>query len=147
MKLSVFSSGLELLSAAEEERFDLYVLDVVMPGLSGIDLGLKLRELGSYGAIVYLSISPEYAVDSYAARAFYYLMKPVESAKLFHVLDQAAASLEKRRASCVTVKTSHRASFNIDLFTSVQILRKILQIFRKSFKNYHFNTKTIPYRT
>ena len=68
VKLSVFSSGLELLSAAEEEHFDLYVLDVVMPGLSGIDLGVKLRELGRYGAIVYLSISPEYAVESYAAR-------------------------------------------------------------------------------
>ena len=105
VKLSVFSSGLELLSAAEEEHFDLYVLDVVMPGLSGIDLGVKLRELGRYGAIVYLSISPEYAVESYAARAFSYLMKPVEPAKLFHVLDQAAASLEKQKASCVTVKT------------------------------------------
>lgn len=106
VKLSVFSSGLELLSAAEEgENFDLYVLDVVMPGLSGIDLGVKLRELGHYGAIVYLSISPEYAVESYTARAFHYLMKPVEPAKLFQVLDQAAAALEKRKASCVTVKT------------------------------------------
>ncbi len=92
VKLSVFSSGMELLTAAEEERFDLYVLDVVMPDLSGIDLGVKLRELGHYGAIVYLSISPEYAV-------------PVEPAKLYQVLDQAAAALEKRRASCVTVKT------------------------------------------
>ena len=64
VKLSVFSSGMELLTAAEEERFDLYVLDVVMPDLSGIDLGVKLRELGHYGAIVYLSISPEYAVES-----------------------------------------------------------------------------------
>ena len=62
--------------------------------MSGIDLGVKLRELGHYGAIVYLSISPEYAVESYAARAFYYLMKPVEPAKLYQVLDQAAAALE-----------------------------------------------------
>lgn len=106
VKVSVFSSGLELLAAAEEGGgFDLYVLDVVMPGLSGIQLGVRLREMGSGGAIIYLTISPEYAIDSYAARAFHYLMKPADSERLFPVLDQAAALLEKRRSACVTVKT------------------------------------------
>lgn len=105
IKLSIFSSGQELLAAAEEcGGFDLYVLDIVMPGLSGIDLGVRLRELYSDGDIIYLTISPEYAVDSYAARAFYYLMKPVEPGKLFQVLDQAAAAMEKRRTACVAVR-------------------------------------------
>lgn len=108
VRLSVFSSGLELLSALEEKGdFDLYVLDVVMPELSGIDLGIKLREMGSLGAIIYLTISPEYAVDSYAAQAFYYLMKPVAAQKLYQVLDQAVETLEKQRAACVTVKTKN----------------------------------------
>lgn len=106
LKMSIFSSGQDLLAAAEEcGGFDLYVLDIVMPGLSGIDLGVRLRELYSGGTIVYLTVSPEYAVDSYAARAFYYLMKPVEPAELFRVLDLAAAALEKRKAACVAVRT------------------------------------------
>lgn len=105
VKLSVFSSGQELLAAAEEcGGFDLYVLDIVMPGLSGIEVGVCLRKLNSSGAIIYLTISPEYAVDSYAARAFYYLMKPPEPDKLFPVLDQAVAELEKQKAACVTVR-------------------------------------------
>lgn len=105
IKLAVFSSGQELLAAAEEcGGFDLYVLDIVMPGLSGIDVGVRLRELYSGGSIIYLTISPEYAVDSYAARAFYYLMKPAEPDKLFQVLDQAAEELEKQRSACVTVR-------------------------------------------
>lgn len=106
VKLSVFSSGRELLAAAEEcGGFDLYVLDIVMPELSGIDLGVRLRELYSGGDIIYLTISPEYAVDSYAARAFYYLMKPAEPENLFPVLDQAMEALEKKKAACVTVRT------------------------------------------
>lgn len=106
VKLSVFSSGIDLLAAAQESGgFDLYVLDVVMPGLSGIQLGLRLRELGSTGPIIYLTVSPEYAVDSYAARAFYYLMKPIQPQLLAQVLDQAAEELSRRRAACVTVKT------------------------------------------
>lgn len=106
VKLSIFSSSWELLADDEEGAcFDLYVLDVVMPEVSGIELGVKLRELGRSGAIIYLTISPEYAVDSYAAQAFYYLMKPVEPERLYQVLDQAVAALEKRKAASITVKT------------------------------------------
>ena len=90
IRLSVFSSGRDLLAAEEEgARFDICVLDVVMPELSGIELGIELRERGSASAIIYLTIYPEYAVDSYAAKAFYYLVKPPEPERLYQVLDQA----------------------------------------------------------
>ena len=108
VKLSVFSSGQSLLAAEEEEGFDLYVLDVVMPGLSGIDLGIKLRELGSSGAIVYLTISPEYAMDSCNVHAFHYLLKPVKPAHFYHVLDEAAVSVKRQKSACVMVKTKDR---------------------------------------
>lgn len=106
VKISVFSSGRDLINAVEDTGpFDIYLLDVVMPELSGIGLGVRLRETDSAATIIYLSVSPEYAVDSYAARAFYYLMKPSEPARLFEVLDEAVAAREKHRAACVTVKT------------------------------------------
>ncbi len=106
VKVSVFSSGLEVLAAAEEAGdFDLYVLDVVMPGLSGIQLGMRLREVGSVSPIIYLTVSPEYAVDSYATRAFHYLMKPVQPETLFQVMDEAVAALEKKREACIAVKS------------------------------------------
>lgn len=105
VKVSTFSSGLELLAAEEVDGFDLYVLDVVMPGLSGIQLGEHLREMGSSGIIIYLTISPEYAIDSYSVRAFQYLVKPVKPEKLFRVLDDAVAILEKERNACITVKS------------------------------------------
>lgn len=124
VQLSVFASGWELLAAVEEEGegFDLYLLDIVMPELSGIELGMKLRELGCSGAIIYLTISPEYAVDSYAARAFYYLVKPVEPAQLYRVLDEAVQALEKQRDACVMVKTKeglHLARFGEILYTEL----------------------------
>ena len=100
-------NGLEAVAALQKmgPELSLVLLDIVMPELSGIELGVRLRELHSGGAIIYLTISPEYAVDSYAARAFYYLMKPAQPDKLFQVLDQAVAALEKQRAACVTVRT------------------------------------------
>lgn len=105
-RLSVFSSAEALLGQMEDtDSFDLYLLDVIMPGLSGIELGLKLRELGCNSPIIYLTTSPDYAVDSYLAHAFFYLLKPVDPARLFGVLDQAAAQLEQCRSASVSVKT------------------------------------------
>lgn len=106
VKLSVFSSALDVLeSEAKSGNFDIYLLDVVMPEMSGIELGMKLREMGRIGAIVYLTVSPEYAVDSYDAQAFHYLLKPVNPERLYQVLDNAAALIDKRRSACITVKT------------------------------------------
>lgn len=107
-RLTVFSCGAELLKQTEDEgSFDLYVLDVIMPELSGIDVGVKLRELGSDAPIIYLTTSPDFAVDSYLAQAFYYLLKPVDRPRLFGVLDQAVTLLEKRRAASIPVKTKN----------------------------------------
>ena len=75
-RVSVFSSGPELLNQAEEENgFDLYILDVIMPKMNGIELGLKLRSINSDGVIIYLTTSRDYAVESYLVQAFYYLLK------------------------------------------------------------------------
>lgn len=105
-QLSSFSSGPDLLDAAEDmSGFDLYLLDVLMPELSGIELGVRLRELDERGAIIYLSSSSDYAIDAYRARAFDYLLKPAVPERLFQTLDQAITSLDRRRAAHVLVKT------------------------------------------
>lgn len=104
-RLSVFSSPEELL--AHPAAFDIYVLDAIMPRMSGIELGMKLREQGRDGAIVYLSVSRDFAVDSYLVSAFHYLVKPVDRETLCEVLDRAAALVRKRRSAGVQVKTKN----------------------------------------
>lgn len=105
-RTTVFSSAAELLAAVKSAgSFDLYLLDVVMPEMSGIDLGLRLREMGDEGLIVYLTTSAEYAVDSYQARAFHYLLKPLDQDSLFPVLEQATETLRRQRTETILVKT------------------------------------------
>ena len=100
-------SGDALLARAEDAGgFDLYVLDILMPELSGIETGRRLRALGEGGEIVYLTSSNDFAADSYDVRAFFYLLKPVEEGKFFQVLDGAAEKLNRRRSSAVVVTTA-----------------------------------------
>lgn len=103
--IKVFKTGSKLLEALEYDVFDIYVLDIIMPELNGIELGMKLREKDSEGAIIYLTSSPDFAIESYSARAFYYLLKPVGKDKLFKVLDSAVSEIQKRRSLGMHVKT------------------------------------------
>lgn len=106
-RLETFRSGGALLARAESDKgFDLYVLDILMPELSGIDTGRRLRALGEGGEIIYLTSSNDFAADSYDVRAFFYLLKPVADEKLFKVLDGAIEKLNQRRNSSVIVNTS-----------------------------------------
>lgn len=105
-QVEAFQSGGALLTRAEKAGgFDLYVLDILMPELSGIDTGRRLRALGEGGEIVYLTNSNDFAADSYDVRAFFYLLKPVEAGKLFRVLDGAVEKLNRRRSNAVVVAT------------------------------------------
>lgn len=98
-QVTVFGQGDTLLEqAGTQGGFDLYLLDILMPGLNGIQTGRRLRALGDGGEIIYLSTTDDYAVDSYNVSAFFYLLKPVEKQKLFTVLDRAVEKLERRRS-------------------------------------------------
>ena len=105
-RVGEFSSGKALLFELDgSSAFDIYLLDIVMPGMNGIELGLRLREVDENGAIIYLTTSEDFAIDSYAARAFWYLVKPVEAEALYSVLDKAVAACRKRMNDGVNVRT------------------------------------------
>ena len=102
-----FSSGEGLLDAARARGgFDLYVLDVVMPEMDGIQAGFALRTQGERGEIIYLTNSIDFAADSYDVHAFFYLLTPEDRDKLFGVLDSAVKKLEQRWSSAVVVHTA-----------------------------------------
>lgn len=106
-QVETFCSGGALLDRMEElGGFDLYVLDILMPELNGIETGRRLRALGQGGEIIYLTSSNDFAADSYDVRAFFYLLKPVEKRRLFQVLDGAVEKLGRRRSSAIVVATS-----------------------------------------
>lgn len=105
-RVRLFERGQALLDAvAEEGAFDLYILDIVMPGMSGIELGRALREQDREGLVIYLTGSPDFALESYQVRAFHYLLKPVQRAQLFAALDEAAERLRRRVEDGVQVRT------------------------------------------
>ena len=109
-KIWEFSDGQSLLNAALDQTFDLYLLDIVMPETDGIDLGLALRKSDKNGVIIYLTTSPDFALEGYSVKAAAYLLKPVSEERLFAALDDALKTVAERRAQSVMVKTAEGTS-------------------------------------
>lgn len=105
-KIWEFSNGQALLNAMYDETFDLYLLDIVMPEMDGIDLGMELRKSDENGVIFYLTTSPDFALQGYSVKAASYLLKPVQEEKLFSVLDDALKAISDRHEQSIMVKTA-----------------------------------------
>ncbi|MBQ8922230.1 MAG: response regulator transcription factor [Oscillospiraceae bacterium] len=83
-----FSSGSELLQSFYRVKYDIVFLDIEMPGLDGISLARKIRELSEDVYIVFLTGHIEYALKGYEVNALRYLTKPATDASVHEVLDQ-----------------------------------------------------------
>lgn len=105
MFVSSFPDADALLEAHRAAPFDIIFLDVVMPLLNGIDAASEIRGYDRSVKIVFLSVSPEYAVDSYTVKADNYLLKPIDKQKLFDCLDEMQETLLED-AKFITVKST-----------------------------------------
>ena len=105
LRRKAFQSASELLDAARRERFTLYLLDVMMPGMDGLEAAREIRQFDDAAEIVFLSTSPGFAYESYGVRALNYLLKPVGREKLFALLDQVCLREQKPRET-LTLKTA-----------------------------------------
>lgn len=78
------ADGDEALRLTEEARPDVLVLDVTMPGATGIEVTRRLRQLENPVAILILSMhdDPEYVLEAVRAGADGYLLKDAPPAEL-----------------------------------------------------------------
>jgi len=102
---SAFQNGTDLLVAIEKGQvFDIFILDVVMPLMSGIQLADEIRNNNTVSKIIFLTSSPEYAVDSYSVDAFYYLLKPIKKESLIPLLEKASSDIFDKVEKHIIIK-------------------------------------------
>ena len=89
-----FYSPYDLLEWLKEKGgFDLYLLDIIMPHMSGVELARKIRERGETAQILFLTSSREFAMDAFSVNAAGYLLKPVEKDAFCKAVLSAVQSL------------------------------------------------------
>lgn len=66
--------------------YDLIIMDIYMGSMTGMDAARKLREARDTTALIFISSSDSFAVESYDVQASYYLLKPFDPEKLCRIL-------------------------------------------------------------
>lgn len=107
LRFHYFNSPVALLEFVEENGgFDLYILDVLLPGMSGIELAGQLRSRCETAGIIFLTVSREYAVEAFGVKASGYLLKPVCKADFDEVLLSCIRQrLAAQENAAITLKT------------------------------------------
>jgi two-component system, NtrC family, response regulator HydG len=93
------SSGREALSAVQQKQYDLALLDIKMPGMDGMELQKKLREVDSDLTVVIMTgyASVETAVEALKMGAYDYITKPIDPDELVHLVSNALGHKRYKR--------------------------------------------------
>ena len=119
------ASGVEAMEVLAHESVDVVLTDMVMEGLSGIDLLIDIRNLPNAPDVIMITghATVETAIQALKNGAQGYLLKPANSEELFHTIQ---STIEQRK---ILDENSHLRT-QIRLFETGQSLSSILEVDR-----------------
>jgi two-component system, NtrC family, response regulator HydG len=101
--------GLDAIRHLDDGPFDLMIVDLKMPGMDGISLQRRVREIDPAATIIILTAyaSVETAVEALKMGAFDYVTKPVDPDELSHTVRRA---LERKELTEENVRLREKVS-------------------------------------
>ena len=89
------------------EKFDIYLLDVYMPSLTGVDIATDLRRRNDENPVIFLTSSRDHAVEAFGVYATHYLLKPYTKDDFFSAMDKAVHSIVQNKPKTILMKTAN----------------------------------------
>ncbi len=112
------SNGREVVAMAKEQMPDLLILDIEMPGMSGLEAAEEIRQWKKPCNIIFLTAFQEfdYAKKAVAVHALEYLLKPCDDQELILSVEEAMRISGERLGQAVSpdASASHKAADAID---------------------------------
>ena len=105
--LDKFTSPTDFFQAAQQGKgYQVVFLDIDMPEMNGIDLGVKLRALHESTTIIYISNCVDQVFDSFRARPFGFVRKSSFLKDIQSVVKLYADSMQESNKRRLELKTS-----------------------------------------
>lgn len=118
-----FDDGHELLKSHALSPYDLIILDILMPKISGIDTAAHLRETDTETPVIFISTSEEFGVMSYRVLAFDYLLKPIDK----NLLEKSLKRLNQKNSKKDFVSVTYSGAETKILLSNIQCLESNLR--------------------
>jgi DNA-binding LytR/AlgR family response regulator len=84
-------SATDALHYMHEERYDVVLLDIAMPGLDGLELARVLARFSDPPAIVFVTAHEQHALEAFEVGGMGYLLKPVTLERLVTTLGRVVS--------------------------------------------------------
>lgn len=94
VEIDEYDAAADVLRAMEEETYDIALMDICMPGVSGMDAAEEMLAKNPEMRVIFLTTSDEYAVEAFAMNATHYLLKPFTQEQFDAALDRAIKKTE-----------------------------------------------------
>ena len=126
------SSGEEALNVLDSEDVDLVILDVMLPGISGIDTMRAIRISNPHLPVIIITAfsSIDGAIDAMKQGAFHYIPKPFKNEEVVLTVNKA---LEQRRLSNENERLKSELSEKFsyaNIIGKSEIMRKVFDLIR-----------------
>lgn len=107
------ANGIEGLELAARGAADLALVDIHMPGMSGIEFARHLQVLERPPAVIFVTAHDQYAVQAFEVNAVDYLLKPVRAARLLAALKKSSAGERPGREVLERIDPNPRRYFSV----------------------------------
>ena len=92
------SNGVDALRLIDEQSPDIAFLDIRMPGLTGLDVAMRLLGTSAAPRVVFVTAYDQYAVEAFDREAVDYLLKPPTRERLGRTVDKLKRQLVQPEA-------------------------------------------------
>ena len=104
----VFNVPSELVDMTEKGTiYDIYLLDIYMPGISGMSIATELRNRDIKSPIIFLTSSTDHALEAFGVDATHYLLKPYTKDSFYVGMDKAMQSIASHKNDSVILKVDN----------------------------------------
>ena len=106
--IKLYTDSCNLLSDISDDRlyYDLLILDIEMPNISGMEIPLKIKSLLPNIRIIFVTSHREYAIDAFELSIFRYVLKNNVTEKLPVAIVDAAKLIELENGQEYIIQTS-----------------------------------------
>ena len=109
VKIRPYQSGENLLYDLQDGfSYDLFLLDIEMPGISGMEIPQQLKGFLPNVRIIFVTSHTEYAIDAFELSIFRYVPKNNLEVKLAAAVTDAAKLIELEAGQEYTIQTASR---------------------------------------
>lgn len=119
-----FRTPFDLMDAVEAGAdFDAFLLDIFMPGMTGIEVARDLRQMGICAPVVFITSEGQHALEAFGVGAMQYLIKGFGYCELKSAMDQVLRAVcgQRRRRIVLNVRGDTVTFSSAILFTPLLI--------------------------